>query len=391
MNTKELDQKYIMSTYSRHEPVIDHAKGCVLYGEDGKEYLDFGSGIGTLSLGSCDKGYISAVTAQLEKTQHVSNYFASAPASHLAEKLMTLTGYSKVFFCNSGAEANECAIKIARKYSFDKHGKNRNTIITFDKSFHGRTVTTLSATGQDVFHNYFFPFTEGFRYCEFNNKDALKAALTDDVCAVMFECIQGEGGVNVMDRDFAAFMKEQCEKRDILLVCDEVQTGVGRTGTLYSFESFGIKPDVFTSAKGLAGGLPIGAAIVGEKCADILTRGTHGSTFGANPVSCAAANYVISKISEKSFLENVKQNGEYLGNALSKIGGSKNLGVRGKGLMLGIKTSVPTSEFADKALENGLFVLTAGKDVIRILPPLIITKEEIDKGIAILEKTFSQF
>lgn len=390
MDIKALDSNYIMHTYGRNGVVIDRGKGSVLYGDDGKEYLDFGSGIGTLSLGTADSGYIQAVTDQLLKTQHVSNYFMCAPTALLAEKIISLSGFSKVFFANSGAEANEGAIKTARKYSFDKYGKGRSTIVTFDKSFHGRTVTTLAATGQDVFHQFFFPFTDGFKYCEYNNEDALKSALTDDVCAVMLECIQGEGGVNVMTDSFASMLKEECEKRDILIICDEIQTGIGRTGKLFAFETLNLRPNIFTLAKGLAGGLPIGAFVTDKKCSEVLSKGQHGSTFGGNPVSCAAANYVLDKISAPGFLQSVTDNGNYLRSRLKEIKSDKIMDIRGKGLMVGIQTSIPTGDFCSEALNRGLFVLSAGKDVIRLLPPLIITKQELEHGIEILDKLFCE-
>ncbi len=382
------DTKYIMNTYGRHDLTVDHGKGAKLYGLDGKEYIDFGSGIGTLSLGTADEGYIKAITEQLCKTQHVSNYFTCEPVAALAEKICTLAGFDKVFFANSGAEANEGAIKLARKYSFDKYGEGRSTIITFDSSFHGRTITTLAATGQEVFHNFFFPFTQGFKYSPYNDKEALHEALTDDVCAVMFECIQGEGGVNLMTDEFAAFLQEECTKRDILLICDEIQTGVARTGTLFAFEGLGLNPDVFTLAKGLCGGMPAGAFVANEKCASVLTRGQHGSTFGGNPVACAAGNYVLNRVANDGFLADVKTKGEYMMSKIRSFGKDTILEVRGKGLMIGIKTNLPTAEVSNKALEQGLIVLTAGKDVIRLLPPLVITYEEIDRGLQILKKLF---
>ena len=387
-NIKELDKQYVMNTYGRQNLTIERGRGCKLYGDDGKEYIDFGSGIGTLSLGTADEGYIRAITEQLYKTQHVSNYFTCEPVATLAEKICKASGYDKVFFANSGAEANEGAIKLARKYSFDKYGNGRNTIITFCSSFHGRTITTLAATGQDVFHNFFFPFTEGFKYSPYNDKEALLSNLTDDVCAVMFECIQGEGGVNVMDKEFALFLAEECQKRDILLICDEIQTGIGRTGALFAFENFGIKPDIFTLAKGLCGGMPAGAFVASEKCSSVLTKGQHGSTFGGNPVSCAAGNYVMDIVSKPSFLEEVKAKGEYLMQKLRELGKETILEVRGMGLMVGIKTSLVPGEISVKALESGLIVLTAGKDVVRLLPPLVISYEEIDEGVAILAELF---
>ncbi len=387
-NIKELDKQYVMNTYGRHALTVDHGKGAMLYGDDGKEYIDFGSGIGTLSLGTADEGYIRAITEQLNKTQHVSNYFTCEPVARLAEKICLSSGYDKVFFGNSGAEANEGAIKLARKYSFDKYGKGRSTIITFNSSFHGRTITTLAATGQDVFHDFFFPFTEGFKYSPYNDKEALLESLTDDVCAVMFECIQGEGGVNVMDKDFALFLAEECEKRDVLLICDEIQTGIGRTGKLFAFQNFGIKPDIFTLAKGLCGGMPTGAFVANEKCSSVLTKGQHGSTFGGNPVSCAAGLYVMNKVSDKKFLDEVTAKGEYLMQKIRNLGKETILEVRGMGLMVGIKTSLIPGEVSAKALESGLIVLTAGKDVVRLLPPLIISYEEIDRGVEILAELF---
>lgn len=386
-DTKQKDSKFLMSTYGRYDFTVDKAKGAYLYDEDGKKCLDFGSGIGTLCLGSCDDGYIKAVTNQLCKTQHTSNYFTCRPVVDLAEKIVKLSGLSKVFFANSGAEANEGAIKLARKYSNDKYGTGRQTIVTFNSSFHGRTITTLAATGQDVFHQHFFPFTEGFKYCEPNNPDAFFSCLTDDVCAVMFECIQGEGGVNVMQPDFIKTVYNECKKRDILVIIDEIQTGIGRTGKMFAFQHYDIKPDVITLAKGLGGGLPIGAVVAGENC-DVLTKGLHGSTFGGNPVSCAAGNYVLNVISSEDFLDEVAKKGLYIKEKLLSLGKNTILEVKGKGLMIGIKTNLPIYEIAKKALENGLFVLTAGKDVIRLLPPLNITYEQIDSGLDILSQLF---
>ena len=388
VNIKELDKQYVMNTYGRQDLTIERGRGCILYGDDGKEYIDFGSGIGTLSLGTADEGYIDAITQQLYKTQHVSNYFTCEPVARLAEKICTLSGFDKVFFANSGAEANEGAIKLARKYSFDKYGKNRSTIITFNSSFHGRTITTLAATGQDNFHDFFFPFTEGFKYSPYNDKEAFLESLTDDICAVMFECIQGEGGVNVMEDGFAKLVFEECNKRDILIICDEIQTGIARTGTLFCFENYGIKPDIFTLAKGLCGGMPCGAFVANEKCSSVLTKGQHGSTFGGNPVACAAGNYVLDKVSSPAFLDEVKAKGEYLMKKLRELNKETIIEVRGKGLMIGIKTSLVPSDVSKKALESGLIVLTAGKDVVRLLPPLVISYEEIDKSVEILAQIF---
>ena len=387
MTTKELDQQYIMHTYGRYDVALAKGKGAVAYDEDGKRYIDVSSGIGVNSLGYCDDGWVQAVTAQAQTIQHMSNYFYSAQASQLAEKLCTLTNMSKVCFGNSGAEANECAIKIARKYSFDKYGDARNEIITLRNSFHGRTVTTLSATGQDVFHNYFFPFTDGFSFVEAGDMDALKAAVTDKTCAVMLELIQGEGGVNILDKDYVKALVAYCNDNDILVIIDEVQTGVGRTGKLFAFQNYGVQPDLFTAAKGLGGGLPIGVCVCGEKLDGVMTPSTHGSTFGANPVVCAGANYVIDTVSSEAFLQDVREKGDYLEQQLRTIPAVKN--VRRMGLMVGIEIEQDAHDIAVKCVQNGLLIITA-KDVLRMLPPLTITKENIDEAITILKNTVEE-
>ena len=387
MTTKELDQQYIMHTYGRYDVALAKGKGAVAYDEDGKRYIDVSSGIGVNSLGYCDDGWVQAVTAQAQTIQHMSNYFYSAQASQLAEKLCTLTKMSKVCFGNSGAEANECAIKIARKYSFDKYGDARNEIITLRNSFHGRTVTTLSATGQDVFHNYFFPFTDGFSFVEAGDMDALKAAVTDKTCAVMLELIQGEGGVNILDKDYVKALVAYCNDNDILVIIDEVQTGVARTGKLFAFQNYGVQPDLFTAAKGLGGGLPIGVCVCGEKLDGVMTPSTHGSTFGANPVVCAGANYVIDTVSTEAFLQDVREKGDYLEQQLRTIPAVKN--VRRMGLMVGIEIEQDAHDIAVKCVQNGLLIITA-KDVLRMLPPLTITKENIDEAITILKNTLEE-
>ena len=376
-----------MHTYGRYDVALAKGKGAVAYGEDGKRYIDVSSGIGVNSLGYCDDGWVQAVTAQAQTIQHMSNYFYSAQASQLAEKLCTLTNMSKVCFGNSGAEANECAIKIARKYSFDKYGDARNEIITLRNSFHGRTVTTLSATGQDVFHNYFFPFTDGFSFVEAGDMDALKAAVTDKTCAVMLELIQGEGGVNILDKDYVKALVAYCNDNDILVIIDEVQTGVARTGKLFAFQNYGVQPDLFTAAKGLGGGLPIGVCVCGEKLDGVMTPSTHGSTFGANPVVCAGANYVIDTVSTEAFLQDVREKGDYLEQQLRTIPAVKN--VRRMGLMVGIEIEQDAHDIAVKCVQNGLLIITA-KDVLRMLPPLTITKENIDEAITILKNTLEE-
>lgn len=388
MNTKEKDLKYIMHTYGRYDVALKSGKGAVAYDENGKKYIDVSSGIGVNSLGYCNDGWVQAVTKQAGTIQHMSNYFYSEQSSNLAEKLCTLTGLSKVCFGNSGAEANECAIKIARKYSFDKYGEGRNGIITLKNSFHGRTVTTLSATGQDVFHNYFFPFTEGFSYVEAGDMNALKNAVNKNTCAVMLELIQGEGGVNILDKDYVQSLVKFCNENDILVIVDEVQTGIGRTGKLFAFENYEILPDLVTVAKGLGGGLPIGLCMCGEKLKDVMSPSTHGTTFGANPVVCAGANYVLDTITADGFLGEVNKKGAYIEEKVLKFENVKN--VRRMGLMIGIELkSGNAHDIAVKCVENGLLIITA-KDLLRMLPPLVITYDEIDEALKILENTLKE-
>lgn len=387
MNTKEKDLKYIMHTYGRYDVALAKGKGAVAYDEDGKRYIDVASGIGVNSLGFCDDGWVKAVTEQASTIQHMSNYFYCEQASNLAERLCTLTGLSKVCFGNSGAEANECAIKIARKYSFDKYGEGRNEIITLKNSFHGRTVTTLAATGQDVFHNYFFPFTEGFKYVDAEDMDALKNAVTDKTCAVMFELIQGEGGVNILDKAYVQELVSYCQSRDVLVIIDEVQTGVGRTGKLFAHQNYEVLPDLMTVAKGIGGGLPIGLCMCGEKLKDVMSPSTHGTTFGANPVVCAGANYVLDRVTTDGFLDEVEQKGAYLEEKLLSLDSVKS--VRRMGLMVGIEIEGNAHDIAVKCVENGLIIITA-KNLLRMLPPLVITNEEIDEAVQILDKTLKE-
>lgn len=384
---KSLTNQYIMNTYGRFPVAIDHGEGATLYDPEGNAYIDFTSGIGVTDLGYGYQPWVDAIAAQAKKLGHVSNLFYTEPAARLAETLCKRTGESCVFFANGGGEANEGMIKLARKYSFDKYGKGRSTIVTLKNSFHGRTITTLMATGQEVFHNYFFPFTEGFRYAAANDLDALKAAAGDDVCAVMMELVQGEGGVLPLDRAYVQAVAKLCEEKDWLLLVDEVQTGVGRTGSLFAFQHYGVLPDVVSFAKGIAGGLPMSGIMANEKCRSVLTPGTHATTFGANPV-CAAAGLVVQETLSDDFLLGVQAKGEYLRNAIEEL----HLGcfgkTRGLGLMIGIevKEGYDKSAIAAKLVENGLLVLTAGPGM-RLLPPLVITKEEMDKGLSIMEKT----
>lgn len=382
MDVKQTDKKYIMGTYGRYDIELTHGKGSTVFSSDGKKYIDFGSGIAVNTFGFADPEYISAVTAQLNKIQHSSNYYYTEPCARLAELLCARTGMSRVFFSNSGAEANECAIKAARKYGTDRD-ENKNVIITLKNSFHGRTVTTLSATGQDVFHHSFTPFTEGFVYVEAGNTDELqKAAIENDCCAIMMEMIQGEGGVIPLDRAFVDAAAKIAAEHNMLIIVDEVQTGNGRTGTLYAYEQYGLHPDIVTTAKGLAGGLPIGATMFAERLADILPPGSHGSTFGGNPVSCAAAVNVISRI-DSALMAHITEKSKYLVSELKSIKGITD--VSGMGYMLGASVTGDAHEIAAKCLENGLLILTA-KDRLRLLPALSISDAEIDAGLEILKK-----
>ena len=381
---KNDEQQYMMHTYGRFQTALVSGKGAVVKDVNDKEYIDFTSGIGVNSLGYCDEGWVKAVTEQASTLQHISNLYYSPLQTELSKKLCEITGMDKVFICNSGAEANECAIKIARKYSFDKYGDGRRKILTLVNSFHGRTVTTLSATGQDVFHNYFFPFTGGFDYVKANDIADLKSHIDDEVCAVFIELIQGEGGVMPLSKEFVNAVSEVCKEKDILLLVDEVQTGVSRTGAVYCFQNYGIQPDVITSAKGLGGGVPIGACVCSKKLSDVMSAGTHGTTFGGNPIACAAAIEVLSRVTSNSFLEEVNKKGNYIRAKLSEMGNVRE--VRGMGMMIGIVTEKDNAkQVAAECVDNGLLILTA-KNLIRLLPPLTITYEEIDKGLSILKK-----
>lgn len=385
---KAQQDKYVMNTYSRFDVALVSGHGATALDADGKKYIDFGSGIGVNVLGYADPGWCAAVSEQAAKLTHISNLYYSPVQAKLAQTLCTASGFAKVFFCNSGAEANEGIIKLARKYSFDKYGSDRNTIVTLSGSFHGRTVTTLSATGQDVFHNYFFPFTEGFKYAEANDTDSMADALTDDVCAVLLEGIQGEGGVLPLEPEFVAKTAELAKEKDVLLLFDEVQTGIGRTGKLFSFEHFGVRPDAVSCAKALAGGLPMGAVLCSEKLGEVLGPGTHATTFGGTPLVCAAAGEVIGRVTAPGFLEKVAVKGEYIRQRLVKMKGVGN--VRGLGMMIGFDPrGAKAKDIAVKAAENGLLVLTA-KSAVRLLPPLVITRGETDEGLEILEKTICQ-
>ena len=384
-----LTDQYILHTYGRFPVAIDHGEGATLYDPEGNAYIDFTSGIGVSDLGYGNQPWADAIAAQAKKLGHVSNLFYTEPPARLAEILCRRTGMSGVFFANGGGEANEGMIKLARKYSFDKYGQGRATIVTLNNSFHGRTITTLTATGQEVFHNYFFPFTEGFRYADANDLKSLEAAAGDDVCAVMMEVVQGEGGVLPLDQDYVQAVAKLCAERDWLLLIDEVQTGVGRTGSLFAYQQFGVEPDVVTFAKGIAGGLPFGGFMANGKCRNVLGAGTHGSTFGGNPMAAEAANVVLDTMTP-AFLQEVREKGEYLRRGIEALGSPYVSGVRGMGLMLGVGVQgMKHTELKDKLMAEGLLTLTAGSDTLRLLPPLVISREEMDRGLAIMKKVMA--
>lgn len=381
-----LDGQVVMQTYGRFPVTIARGEGAHFWDLEGRCYVDFTSGIGVNSLGSCHLAWIAAIEAQIHKFGHTSNLFYTEPCVRLAQTLTARTGMANAFFANGGGEANEGMIKLARKYSYDKYGAGRSNIVTLRQSFHGRTVTTLAATGQDVFHNYFFPFTEGFRYAEPDDLDSVRAAAGTDSCAVMLELIQGEGGVRPLDADFVRAVAAFCRERDLLLLVDEVQTGVGRTGSLFAFQQYGILPDVCSFAKGIAGGLPMSGILANEKCRKVLTPGTHATTFGGNPV-CAAAALAVLDTLDTATLNQVTDKGFYLREQIEALGSPYVRDVRGMGLMVGVGIQGMThAEAAAKLREAGLLCLTAGSDTLRLLPPLTITKAELDEGLAIMKK-----
>lgn len=387
---KAEENKYVMNTYGRFPIALDHGEGATLWDVEGKKYIDLASGIGVNCMGYNNPAIVDAITNQAHKLTHVSNLFTTEPMVQVAKKLVEKTHLNgKVFFANSGAEANEGAIKLARKYSFDKYGEGRYKIVTLVNSFHGRTVTTLKATGQDRFHNYFFPFTEGFDYAAANDFDSVRHKADEMTCAVMMELVQGEGGVLPLEKEFVQQVEAFCRERDILLIIDEVQTGIGRTGSLFCFQQYGIRPDVVSMAKGLGGGVPIGAVLAAESCSNVLTPGTHATTFGGTPLVCAAANAVLDTVGDGQFLAQVKEKGEYLKNGILSIGSPNILGVRGMGLMLGIIVEDGKhAAYANKLIEKGVLALTAGKNAVRLLPPLTISREEMDEALTIMKEVF---
>lgn len=388
MNTFEKDAEYVVHAYNRYKVCFVSGKGSLFYDENGKEYIDLGSGIGVDIFGVCHEPWVKAVEAQLHTLNHVSNLYYTKPCADLAELLCRKTGMKRVFFANSGAEANECAIKGARKYSIDKYGKDRNEIVTLVNSFHGRTITTLAANGQEVFHQNFFPLTPGFLYTPANDLDAFIALCEahPNICAVMVEPIQGEGGVNPLAKDFFEGVAKYAHEHDILLVVDEVQTGNGRTGKLYGYMNYDVAPDIVSTAKGLGGGLPIGACMFNEKTKDVFDYGSHGSTFGGNPIACAGAISILNEIDD-ALLASVVEKGAYVRSELEGAKGVKS--VAGMGLMLGIETEKPVSEIVPKLLERGVVVLTA-KTKIRLLPALNIPKEQLEKAVGVIKETLAE-
>ena len=382
MDTKELDKTYVAGTYKRFPIEIVSGKGSVVKDPSGKEYIDMGSGIGVTSFGIADETWQKAIIDQISKVQHMSNLYYTQPCVELAKLLCEKTGMSKVFFSNSGAEANECAIKVGRKYAADKYGASRHTIITLENSFHGRTLTTLAATGQDHYHELFQPLTPGFISVPANDISALEKAIKDtNPAAVMIECIQGEGGVLPLEASYIKAVRKLTEENDVIMIVDEVQTGNGRTGELYSYMNFGIKPDVVSTAKGLAGGLPLGATLISDKCKDVLGFGDHGSTFGGNPVSCAAAVSILKRIDDK-LLSQVKEKSTFIFDSIKNAPGVES--VSGLGLMIGIKPVKSASDVVAKCMENGVLCLTA-KDKVRLLPALNIPMDVLKKAVEVIK------
>ncbi len=383
MDIQKLDQTYIAGTYARFPVTIVKGKCSLVWDENGKEYIDLSTGIAVDIFGVADEQWMAAVTKQLGTLQHISNLYYTEPCAKLAQLLCEKTGMKKVFFGNSGAEANECAIKAARKWSEDKKGKEYSTIITLKNSFHGRTITTLAATGQDVFHHDFLPLTEGFVYAEPNDLADLARLIAENKCAaVMMEVVQGEGGVMPLDEAYVKGVAKLCQENDLLLICDEVQIGNGRSGMLYGYMAYGVQPDIVSTAKGLAGGLPLGATLLGEKVQDVLSAGTHGSTFGGNPVCCAGAINVLERLDE-AMLQGVQARSAYIRQELTGAKGV--IGVSGLGLMLGIQTKKNAADIIAACREKGVLVIKA-KDKLRLLPALNIPMDQLAKAIAVIKE-----
>ncbi len=391
MNITENDKQYIVQTYKRQELTVSKAKGKFVYDENGKKYLDFFSGISVCNLGHCNTRVVSAIKKQAGTLMHASNHYYTGPQGELAKKLVGLSFPGRVFFSNSGAEANECAIKLARKWDSSREGAKKFEVISFSNSFHGRTLATLAATGQPKFHKGFEPMPAGFKYAEFNDLDSVSKLVTDQTAAVLIEVVQGEGGVNIAEKSFLEGLRKLCDEKGLILIFDEVQCGMGRTGTFFSYEQYGVVPDVITLAKSLAGGLPMGATIISEKYASAFGYGGHGSTFGGNPVSCAAAIAVIGEL-DATLLEKVRTNGKYLLAKLQKL--KKKFSfikeARGLGLLTALELDIPGGDIVASCLEKGLLINCTQDKILRFLPPFIIGKKDINTALFVLEEALNK-
>ncbi|MGM9534835.1 MAG: aspartate aminotransferase family protein [Intestinibacter sp.] len=387
--TQKIQDKWdanFMKTYAQVPVVIDKGQGATVTDIDGKEYVDFTSGIGVSALGYGHPELTKAIQEQAAKLLHSSNIFFNEPHVNAGEKIIKLSGYDKAFFCNSGTEANEGAMKIARKYSDIKYGGDRGTVLSLNKSFHGRTMASLMATGKEAYHKYFYPLPTGYKYVDKNDIEAFKEALKDEtICAFIFEAVQGEGGVYPVDKEFIEEAVKLCQEKDIIVICDEVQAGMGRTGKLFGFQNFDIKPDLVTMAKGLAGGIPVGGILANEKVSNVLVPGDHGTTFGGNALAMAAANVVLDELAKPEFLDDVAKKGQYMMDTIKSWNLDEIVDVRGKGLMIGVEIKGKSADVEKVAAANGLLVLTAGEHVVRLLPPLVISMDEINKGLEVLK------
>ena len=384
----ELGDKYFVHTYNRYKIVMDKAKGVYIYDADGKKYLDFASGIGVASLGYGNKKYTDAIKSQIDKIMHTSNLFYNEPAVLAAEKLVKASGLEKAFFTNSGAEAIEGALKMAKRYAYDRDGKSDHEIIAMDHSFHGRTMGALALTGNEHYQKPFGPMISGIKFAEYNDLDSVKALVNYKTCAIILEPVQGEGGIYPADKEFIEGIRKICDEKDILMICDEVQCGMGRTGKMFAFQNYNVKPDIIASAKALGCGVPVGAFVAGKKCCNSLVPGDHGTTYGGNPLVTSAVNAVFDIYEEENILENVKNVGAYLEGKLDElVNENENIVLRrGKGLMQGLVLKTPVGDTINKAIEKGLLVISAAGNVLRLLPPLIITKENVDEMINILKE-----
>ncbi len=394
MYSKELidkSKKYVMSTYQSFPVALDKGKGIYVWDADGKRYMDFVAGVAVNVLGYSDEKYIEAITNQLGKIHHCSNLYITKPKTELAETLIKNSEFDKAFFCNSGAEAMEAAIKLSRKYAYKNKGKNASEIISMEHSFHGRTLGALTATGQPKYHEGFAPLLPNVKYAIYNDFESLKAMVNENTCGIILEVVQGEGGVNPATKEYLQKVRDLCTKENITLIFDEVQTGIGRTGKLFAYEEYGIVPDIIALAKGLGGGVPIGAMLAKDKFASAFTPGDHASTFGGNPMATTAAAHILDRLLNGGVLKNAEESGRYLREKLEGLKEKYDFitDVRGRGLMQGIEVNIPIGDIINNAIENGLLLVGAGPKVIRFVPPLIVTKEEIDKAIEILEKSFN--